>query len=88
MIRSVTMRLVAKHSWRLGFVPSSHHAEYLAFLKGLELATARGATGILARSDALRMVRHVNREEIGGGEGIEELGRKTADLSAEFARSS
>jgi ribonuclease HI len=84
VIRSVTMRPVAMYSQGLGFVPSPHYAEYLAFLRGLELAKTHGATGLFARSDALRMVRHINLGEIAGGEGIEGLSARIEALLPGF----
>ncbi len=78
VVRSVTMRPVALHSVRLGFVPSSHHAEYLAFLCGLRFARQHGATGLFARCDLLPLVQQVNGEVTDSGEGVPELARQIA----------
>lgn len=85
VIRSVTMRLVAMHSVRLGFVPSSHQAEYLAFLNGMNLAKKHGATGLFARSDLLPLVQQVNGELEDGGEGVAELAKRIEEARAGFA---
>jgi ribonuclease HI len=85
VIRTVSMRLVAMHSIRLGFVPCPHQAEYLALLKGLELVKAHGATGLFARSDSLPMVRQVTGEIEDGGEGISDLAHRIAVLQEGFA---
>ena len=78
------MRPVAMYSQGLGFVPSAHYAEYLAFLRGMELAKTHGATGLFARADALGMVRHLDREEIAGGEGIDGLTTRIEALRPDF----
>lgn len=84
VLRTVTMRHVSSHSLRLGYVPSPHQAEYLAFLRGMELAKAAGATGLFARSDLISLVHQVNGELVDGGEGVPELARRIAEVQAGF----
>jgi ribonuclease HI len=84
VFRSVTMRPIATYSVRLGFVPSSHHAEYLTFLQGLHLARKHGATGLFARSDLLPLVQQVNGELVDGGEGIPALAKRIEEARAGF----
>lgn len=54
--------VVASYAVSLGTLPSSWHAEFLAFELGLRKALEQGATGLLARSDLLGLVRAVNGE--------------------------
>ena len=84
VLRSMTMRPIATYSIRLGFVPSSHHAEYLIFLQGLHLARKHGATGLFARSDQLSLVRQVNGELVDSGEGIPALAKRIEEVRAGF----
>ena len=84
VLRSVTMRPIATYSVRLGFVPTSHHAEYLAFLQGLHLARKHGATGLFARSDLLALVRQVNGELVDSEEGIPALAKRIEEVRAGF----
>ena len=63
VVRGSDLSPVASYSAKIGYVASATHAEFETLLRGVAVAQRRhGATGIMARSDNLSLVRGVAGE--------------------------
>jgi ribonuclease HI len=60
VLRDITLRPLLHKSVHLGHVPNPLHAEYLAFVHGLEEAVGLGARGVWASTDNLPLVEGFN----------------------------
>ena len=60
ILRDIALRPVLLKSVPLGHVPNPLHAEYLAFVRGLEEAVGLGARGVWATTDNLPLVEDFN----------------------------
>jgi ribonuclease HI len=60
ILRDITLRPLLLKSVNLGYVPNPLHAEYLAFVYGLEEAVSLGARGVWATTDNLPLAEGFN----------------------------